>query len=140
MRTLIKNLDIVTRDRVLESSTCVIEDGIISYVGDTPQVCDSYLDGGGGYLMPGFIDLHCHGGNGFDFMDSDVDGMKEITDFHLSHGTTTMLATTLRNISALPTQTSLKNLRKSIRVSCVSAPPPSLRVRLSSVARLASLA
>lgn len=98
MRTLIKNLDIVTRDRVLESSTCVIEDGIISYVGDTPQACDSYLDGGGGYLMPGFIDLHCHGGNGFDFMDSDVDGMKGITDFHLSHGTTTMLATTLADL------------------------------------------
>ena len=94
MRTLIKNVDIVTKDRVLESSACVIEDGIIASIGVTEE-CDKVIDGEGGYLLPGFIDLHCHGGGGFDFMDASAEEMKVIADYHLSHGTTTMLATTL---------------------------------------------
>lgn len=95
MRALIKNVNIVTRDSVLESSSCIIEDGRISYIGNTTDECEEVIDGKNGYLMPGFIDLHCHGGDGFDFMDADVEGMKRIADYHLAHGTTTMLATTL---------------------------------------------
>ena len=95
MKTLIKNIDIVTRDAVLKNSLCLIEDRIIKRIGECTEDCDRVIDGEGGYLMHGFIDLHCHGGGGFDFMDSDVEGMKKIADYHLSHGTTTMLATTL---------------------------------------------
>ena len=94
MTTLIKNIHVVTREKVLENTSCVIEDGIISAIGEQKS-CDTTVDGGGGYLLPGFIDLHCHGGDGFDFMDADVGGIKRIADHHLSHGTTTMLATTL---------------------------------------------
>lgn len=95
MKTLITNVNIVTRDAVLENSNCVVENRVISFVGNNPPKCDITVDGQNGYLMPGFIDLHCHGGDGFDFMDSDIEGMKRISDYHLSHGTTTMLATTL---------------------------------------------
>ena len=95
MKTLIKNVNTVTYDAVLENSSCVIENGLITYIGYQPPICESTIDGNGGYLMPGFIDLHCHGGDGFDFMDADADEMKKIADYHLSHGTTTMLATTL---------------------------------------------
>ena len=94
MRTLIKNVNIVTRTEVLEDSACVIEDGVITAVGHDEE-CDRVIDGEGGYLMPGFIDLHCHGGGGFDFMDARTEEMKVIADYHLSCGTTTMLATTL---------------------------------------------
>ena len=57
MRTLIKNVNIVTRTEVLEDSACVIEDGVITAVGHDEE-CDRVIDGEGGYLMPGFIDLH----------------------------------------------------------------------------------
>ena len=43
---------------------------------------------GTGYIVPGFVDQHCHGGGGFD-MASDV---KAAARFHLSHGTTSLVA------------------------------------------------
>ncbi|AIW41364.1 N-acetylglucosamine-6-phosphate deacetylase [Paenibacillus polymyxa CR1] len=49
----------------------------------------------GGYLLPGFIDIHVHGGNGEDFMDSSPRVLDTITSFHGSQGTTAMLATTM---------------------------------------------
>ncbi|MEC0182631.1 N-acetylglucosamine-6-phosphate deacetylase [Paenibacillus peoriae] len=49
----------------------------------------------GGYLLPGFIDIHVHGGNGEDFMDSNPRVLDTITSFHGSQGTTAMLATTM---------------------------------------------
>ena len=106
MRTLIKNIDIVTRNEVLKNSMCVIEDGKIVSVGKN-EACDEVIDGEGGYLMPGFIDLHCHGGGGFDFMDASANEMKVIADYHLAHGTTTMLATTLAD-TAEATENSMR--------------------------------
>ncbi|MGG1617208.1 N-acetylglucosamine-6-phosphate deacetylase [Paenibacillus sp. NRS-1782] len=49
----------------------------------------------GGYLLPGFIDIHVHGGHGEDFMDADPQVLNTITSFHGSQGTTAMLATTM---------------------------------------------
>ena len=45
-------------------------------------------------LVPGFIDLHVHGGAGHDFMEGD-DGIKNIFSLHSQFGTTSMLATTM---------------------------------------------
>lgn len=95
MKTAIINAKIVTATEILESAVCVYEDGVISYVGNGEFYSDSEIDAKGGYLIPGFIDLHCHGGNGLEFMDATVEEFDKIAKFHLSHGTTTMLATTL---------------------------------------------
>jgi N-acetylglucosamine-6-phosphate deacetylase len=49
-------------------------------------------------LLPGFIDLHVHGGGGQDTMLGDVDGVSAITTIartHAQHGTTSLLATTM---------------------------------------------
>ncbi|QCT01914.1 N-acetylglucosamine-6-phosphate deacetylase [Paenibacillus algicola] len=48
-----------------------------------------------GYIMPGFVDIHVHGGSGEDFMEADIEGLNAITSFHCSQGTTSMLATTM---------------------------------------------
>ncbi|OXS56209.1 N-acetylglucosamine-6-phosphate deacetylase [Cohnella sp. CIP 111063] len=53
------------------------------------------IDAGGAWLIPGFVDVHVHGGANHDFMDADEEGIREITKFHASNGTTSMLATTL---------------------------------------------
>ena len=45
------------------------------------------------YIIPGFVDLHCHGGGGFDTMDG-VQAIKQMSSYHLSKGTTSLLATT----------------------------------------------
>ena len=45
-------------------------------------------------IIPGFIDLHCHGGNGFDTM-AGFSSIIEMSKYHLKQGTTTILPTTL---------------------------------------------
>jgi N-acetylglucosamine-6-phosphate deacetylase len=43
-------------------------------------------------IVPGFIDLHCHGGGGHTFTKGDPGQARAAAEFHLRHGTTTMLA------------------------------------------------
>ena len=45
-------------------------------------------------VLPGFVDLHVHGGGGADVMDGD-DAALKVAQVHVQHGTTSMLATTM---------------------------------------------
>ena len=111
MKIGVKNARIVTATAVLDGYVCTFSGGVIDYIGqDLPQA-DKWIDAAGGYLVPGFIDLHCHGGNGLEFMDADVAEIGEIADFHMAHGTTTMLATTLA-ASDTETKNALENIAK----------------------------
>ena len=51
------------------------------------------MDLRGGFLAPGFVDLHIHGALGRDTMEARLDAFREITDFHLKGGTTSALTT-----------------------------------------------
>lgn len=53
------------------------------------------LDGGGRNLIPGFVDIHVHGGGGNDVMSGDLKELGQMARFHASKGTTSLLATTL---------------------------------------------
>jgi N-acetylglucosamine-6-phosphate deacetylase len=46
------------------------------------------------YILPGFIDLHVHGGGGRDVMDAG-EAVHTMTRIHARHGTTSLLATTM---------------------------------------------
>ncbi|MFO1067728.1 MAG: amidohydrolase family protein [Geminicoccaceae bacterium] len=46
------------------------------------------------FLLPGFVDLHVHGGHGADCMDG-ADDVRAMARFHARHGTTALLATTV---------------------------------------------
>jgi len=58
---------------------------------------DTYerIDLEGNYLAPGFIDIHLHGGGGFDFMDGTVEAFEQIAKTHARYGTTAIVPTTL---------------------------------------------
>lgn len=94
MKTLIKNAKIVTSQEVLEGYTCTFTNGIIDSISQETQDADVIIDAEGNYLVPGFIDLHCHGCNGMAFMGGSEEEFGKIADFHLQQGTTTMLVTT----------------------------------------------
>jgi N-acetylglucosamine-6-phosphate deacetylase len=49
----------------------------------------------GGYLAPGFVDLHIHGAVGRDTMEASTDAFRAITEFHLRGGTTSIALTTV---------------------------------------------
>ncbi len=48
----------------------------------------------GPYILPGFLDLHVHGGGGREVMEGQ-EGVEATLRFHLQHGTTGLLATTV---------------------------------------------
>ena len=52
------------------------------------------IDAEGGYISPGFIDLHVHGGAGADFMDGTPDAVRIVCEAHARHGTTSIFPTT----------------------------------------------
>jgi N-acetylglucosamine-6-phosphate deacetylase len=52
------------------------------------------VDLAGGYLIPGYVDLHVHGGAGADFMDGTEAAFQAICLAHARHGTTSILPTT----------------------------------------------
>ena len=100
MRTVIKNARIVTPRGVLDGLELSVLDGKIERIAERVGGADSVIDADGGWLLPGFIDLHCHGGGGLEVMDADATEIGKIADFHLSHGTTTLYATTLASSDA----------------------------------------
>ena len=71
----------------------VIEDGtatIAAIEGDAADPASNNDD----YILPGFIDLHVHGGAGRDMMEGG-DAPHVIARLHARHGTTSLLATTM---------------------------------------------
>ena len=95
MKKQIINARIVLPTGILENGVCRFDNGIIEYVGREALDGIETVFADGAYLMAGFVDIHCHGGGGYDFMDATSEEMLKIADFHLSHGTTTLVATTM---------------------------------------------
>ncbi len=52
------------------------------------------IDATGGYIAPGYVDLHVHGGAGADFMDGTREAFETVTRAHARHGTTSIVPTT----------------------------------------------
>jgi N-acetylglucosamine-6-phosphate deacetylase len=52
------------------------------------------VDAKGGYLCPGFVDIHIHGGGGADVMDGTPESVRTVCQSHARHGTTTLFPTT----------------------------------------------
>lgn len=91
------NGNILTPYRIIKNGTVVITNGKISDVSERDiEVPDAVkIDAKGNYISPGFIDLHIHGGGGFDFMDGTEEAFLQIAKTHARYGTTSMVPTTL---------------------------------------------
>ncbi|EKI4488506.1 N-acetylglucosamine-6-phosphate deacetylase [Staphylococcus pseudintermedius] len=96
MTYVIINGVIYTEDGVISDGYLIVEEGKIkaietgAYTGDLEVV-----DAKGRHILPGFIDVHIHGGYGEDAMDGSYDGLKYLAEHLLIEGTTTFLATTM---------------------------------------------
>jgi N-acetylglucosamine-6-phosphate deacetylase len=87
--TVLTAAHVVTPEGIRSGGWVAIDDGRIREVGDAPAPRDA-VDLGDGWLLPGFVDLHMHGGGGFDVTKS-RDHMLEAVRFHRTHGTTSTL-------------------------------------------------
>lgn len=93
------NAKIVLENEIIENGVLLADDGKIVNIGtknntDIPDLAEVF-DAEGLYVGPGFIDIHCHGGNGCRF-DQDPVGA---ADYFLSRGTTTVLPTFYTDIN-----------------------------------------
>jgi len=68
--------------------------GRIARVDGTPIGEEAVRDATAPKLLPGFIDLHVHGGGGRDIMEGG-DAATRVAELHATHGTTSLLATTM---------------------------------------------
>ncbi len=92
MRVLI-NARIVTTRAVLEPGWLSIADGVIVGVGrGAPPAGAEPVDLDGALVLPGFIDVHMHGGGGAQINTDDPDEIRRAVAFHRRHGTTRTLA------------------------------------------------
>lgn len=97
-KTIIKNAHVISPSVDLEGATIVIEGKKIKSVGKKAVVAkpgDTVVDVKGQYVMPGFIDVHTHGANTYDFCDADPKAIFELAKGKLEEGVTSFLPTTL---------------------------------------------
>ena len=78
-------------------SDLLVRDGRIARIAPAiePEPDDAVLDLCGDRLVPGFIDMHVHGGGGADFMDGSEGAIRTVRRTHARFGTTTLCPTTL---------------------------------------------
>ena len=101
---------VVTGSMDVADGVVAVDGGLVTYAGPA-----SGFQGGAGpanpgrILLPGLVDLHCHGALGTDFSEGSVEGSRAAAQYLHSRGTTTLLASLVtappahlvRNLSAL---------------------------------------
>ncbi|GAA3401029.1 N-acetylglucosamine-6-phosphate deacetylase [Paenibacillus hodogayensis] len=92
------NAKLYTGQRVIAGGRMIVtEEGTIRAVGDELLPVPAHArvrDCEGTTMLPGFIDVHVHGGNGFSMMDGTFESLDGMSRYHAGHGTTAFLATT----------------------------------------------
>ena len=98
MQTAIVNAHIISPDLDIPGGTILVDGSVISAVlppeEPLPEV-GKIVDLAGKMIAPGFIDIHCHGRDGYDFCDGSNEAITQIARGKLSEGVTSFLGTTL---------------------------------------------
>jgi len=88
--------DVVTPTHVLPDAAVVVRGERVAWVGpagDVPAAHRPPAPAAGTLVLPGLVDLHCHGGGGASLPDAtSLDDVRRAADEHLRHGTTTLVA------------------------------------------------
>lgn len=100
-KTWIGHGQVVLPDRILHDSSVLIADKTIAAIGGPCPDDASVIDARGQWILPGFIDIHVHGGGGADFMDAEIEAFRTAAHAHALHGTTAMVPTTMTCEDAL---------------------------------------
>lgn len=95
MRYVIKSKNIFTEEGIIDGYIIINNNKIENVQSGSYSGGDSVYDYQNAYILPGFIDIHIHGGYGEDAMDASFEGLKHLSKSLLSEGTTSFLPTTM---------------------------------------------
>ncbi len=85
---------ILTSQGLVDGELQIGPDGRIAAIDGTPVPAGRARQSRQALILPGFIDLHVHGGGGRDIMEGG-DAALAVARLHAAHGTTALLATTM---------------------------------------------
>ena len=98
-KVLLKNAKLVLENKLINGSILIFENKIEKIFIDNNNLSeltfDKVIDLEGKYLGPAFIDIHIHGADGADVMDSSEEALRKISSYLVQEGTANFLATTL---------------------------------------------
>ena len=91
---------IITPFRLLEDRIIIIEKGKIIAITDKKEDLTilknvEIIEAQNKFIVPGYIDIHVHGGGGSDVMDGEYEAIKQVATTHSRFGTTAFLPTTM---------------------------------------------
>jgi len=107
---LLKN-GLVALPEGIRKTSVLIKNGKIDAIGDNLRA-ENEIDLHGLYLTAGFIDIHNHGGYGYDYMDATEEAFNGILRFHIDNGITSCVASTV----TAPKATVIKTIECARRV------------------------
>lgn len=95
MITQIINANLLTPSGWIKDGVIVTENGKILEAGRFSSLIPQAktIDAKGNFVVPGGIEIHCHGGGGRDFMEGTEDAFQTVADTHIKHGTTSIFPT-----------------------------------------------
>jgi len=96
-KKIIANGKVVTQERVIPLGGVAVCGGVITEVfegcGRKPSNDEQIIDADGKYISPGFIDIHVHGGGGYEFLSAEKSEIISALMTHMKHGTTSISPT-----------------------------------------------
>ncbi|MEU3713716.1 N-acetylglucosamine-6-phosphate deacetylase [Streptomyces catenulae] len=100
-RTVLTGARVATPSGVVEDGRITVADGRIAEVSGGPApdgpgaATADHTDLTGHLVVPGFIDMHVHGGGGGSFSSADPEECLRVVAAHRAHGTTSMIGSTV---------------------------------------------
>ena len=125
-RIIIINGTTITPFHLLNGKAIIVEKGRIREIVNkedisTPTLTGAeVIEGKDKYIVPGYIDIHVHGGGGSDVMDGDYEAINQIAISHSHFGTTSFLPTTM-TMSKDKIIRSLRSICKAVKKGTAGA-------------------
>lgn len=114
MTKAIINANLILEDGIIFDGALIINDGKIADFGKMGELAlpenAEIIDAHGLYVGPGFVDIHCHGGNGSKFENDPIPAAQHF----LSHGETSVLATLYYDLAPEEMNAAVELIQKTI--------------------------
>jgi N-acetylglucosamine-6-phosphate deacetylase len=119
MKTYIKNVTVYAESGIINHGSILLDGEKISKIYNEASVsgieADKVIDGDGNIAIPGYIDPHVHGGNGYDVGNGTAEDIVGMRDYYQKHGVTLIYPTFMTNELSIIRQglEALREVRKT---------------------------